>query len=76
MWEKPGGFADELARQFRMDKEQAISHFAKNVRQLPLERIAAAEEVAAVVLFLASDQRSYVTGAEHTVNGGSLKGVS
>jgi NAD(P)-dependent dehydrogenase (short-subunit alcohol dehydrogenase family) len=75
LWEKPGGFAEELARQFRMDKEQAISHFAKNVRQLSLERIGNPKEVASVVLFLASDQASYVTGAEYTVNGGSLKGV-
>jgi NAD(P)-dependent dehydrogenase (short-subunit alcohol dehydrogenase family) len=77
LWEKPGGFAEELARQFEMDKEQAISHFAKNVRQLPLERIGDPKAVASVVLFLASDQASYVTGAEYTVNGGggALKGV-
>ncbi|WAH37562.1 SDR family NAD(P)-dependent oxidoreductase [Alicyclobacillus dauci] len=39
LWEKPGGFAEELARQFEMDKDQAIAHFAKNVRQLPIGRI-------------------------------------
>ncbi|WAH39117.1 hypothetical protein NZD86_03255 [Alicyclobacillus dauci] len=26
-------------------------------------------------MFLASDQASYVTGSEYTVNGGSLRGV-
>ena len=65
----------ELGKQFNMDKEQAIAHFAKNIRQLPLQRIAMPEEIASVVLFLASDQASFVTGAEYTVNGGSLKGM-
>jgi NAD(P)-dependent dehydrogenase (short-subunit alcohol dehydrogenase family) len=75
LWDKPGGFAEELAKQFDMNKDQAIAHFAKNVRQLPLERIANPEEIASVVLFLASEKASFVTGAEYTVNGGSLKGM-
>jgi NAD(P)-dependent dehydrogenase (short-subunit alcohol dehydrogenase family) len=73
LWDKPGGFADNLAQQFGMDKEQAIEHFAKDVRQLPLGRIGLPEEIAAVVLFLASERASFVTGSEYTVNGGSLR---
>ena len=42
-------------------------------RSVPLGRVASSEEVARVVLFLASDESSYVTNAELTVDGGLHK---
>jgi 3alpha(or 20beta)-hydroxysteroid dehydrogenase len=39
---------------------------------VPIGRIAQPDEVSQVVLFLASDEASYVTGAEHIVDGGIL----
>jgi 3alpha(or 20beta)-hydroxysteroid dehydrogenase len=41
------------------------------VRQVPQQRLGTAEEVARVVLFLLSDEASYVTGAEMAVDGGA-----
>jgi 3-oxoacyl-[acyl-carrier protein] reductase len=42
------------------------------VEQIPLQRFGAAEEVAAAVAFLASEQAGYITGSTLTVDGGLM----
>ena len=49
---------------------QAIAHFAKEVRKLPLGKLGDPDDVAGVIAFLASDLAKHVTGADYTVDGG------
>ncbi|QHS23421.1 glucose 1-dehydrogenase [Virgibacillus sp. MSP4-1] len=49
------------------DSKEAIQEFAKYI---PNQRVAKPEEVSNLVLYLASDESSYSTGAEFVVDGG------
>jgi NAD(P)-dependent dehydrogenase (short-subunit alcohol dehydrogenase family) len=76
LWDRPGGFAEALAGQFDLPVEEAVDHFARNVRQLPIGRLADPDEIARMVVVVASDVvSSFVTGADIAVNGGSLKTI-
>lgn len=72
-FESAGGFAEALGKRFNLEKEEAIKYFAREFRKLPTGRVGTPEEVAAVAVLLASDISAQVTGADYTVNGGSLK---
>lgn len=51
--------------------QEAVKELADNVlQQTPMHRFGSADEVAKVALFLASDQSSYLTGTEISVDGG------
>jgi 3-oxoacyl-[acyl-carrier protein] reductase len=45
------------------------------VRDIPLRRLGRPEEIAAVVVFLASEQSSYMTGTCVTADGGGTRGI-
>lgn len=51
-------------------KEEAESLRAEFSRQVPLGRLGTVEEMASAVLFLASDDSSYTTGTDLSVDGG------
>lgn len=46
----------------------------KLIKEIPLARLGTAEDIASAVLFLASDDASYITGTEIHVNGGMYMG--
>jgi NAD(P)-dependent dehydrogenase (short-subunit alcohol dehydrogenase family) len=41
--------------------------------QVPLQRMGRPEEVAALAAFLAGPESSFITGAEHFVDGGQIQ---
>ena len=43
-------------------------------KRLPIPRIGTVDDIAAAVLFLASDEAAYITGAELLIDGGTLAG--
>jgi 3-oxoacyl-[acyl-carrier protein] reductase len=45
------------------------------VQDIPLQRLGRPDEIAAVVVFLASKQSSYMTGTCVTVDGGVTRGI-
>jgi 3alpha(or 20beta)-hydroxysteroid dehydrogenase len=47
---------------------------SKFYQRLPIARIGTPEDIANLVLFLASDESSYCTGAEFVIDGGSNAG--
>ncbi|HEX6087626.1 MAG TPA: SDR family NAD(P)-dependent oxidoreductase [Thermoanaerobaculia bacterium] len=60
------GFVDtEIAR------EELERHYDEIVAQIPLRRVGTVDDVAAVVLFLASPMAAYLNGVTVDVNGGS-----
>jgi acetoacetyl-CoA reductase len=42
----------------------------KIIPQIPLGRLGAPEEVAGLIIYLASDEAAFVTGANISINGG------
>lgn len=65
----PGIVETSLAKQIRKDSPQ---YFEELVLQAPMRRVCQPEEVASVVLFLASEESSYMTGQSLSVDGGTV----
>ena len=55
------------------DREERMRAITRDV---PLDRFGTADEVAQAVLWLASDESTYTTGAELVLDGGLLAGSS
>jgi NAD(P)-dependent dehydrogenase (short-subunit alcohol dehydrogenase family) len=68
-WLAPGGLADQQAARTEKSREEVLEAVAKG---RPLGRLAGPEEVAAVIVFLCSNQSSYVTGAAWSADGGTV----
>ncbi|NMO14353.1 glucose 1-dehydrogenase [Pyxidicoccus fallax] len=66
----PGAIHTPIGARMDSPREVLMDYGAKMMARIPMKRLGAAEEVARAALFLASDESSYVLGAELTVDGG------
>ena len=66
----PGPIDTPLHQTIGANNPEVMKRAAAMVAQVPVGRIGQPEEVAAAVTFLASDQASFITGVELSVDGG------
>ncbi len=66
----PGNIDTDIMRSAGLTQEQVDGVVAHILTQVPMGRSGTTDEIAGPALFLASDESSYVTGIELTVDGG------
>jgi NAD(P)-dependent dehydrogenase (short-subunit alcohol dehydrogenase family) len=66
----PGVVVTQVHRRGGMSEEKYADFLEHSKTTHPLGRVGAAEEVAELILFLASDRASWITGATYSIDGG------
>jgi 3-oxoacyl-[acyl-carrier protein] reductase len=69
LWLEDGGLADQAAAAQGVSRDEALE---KARGKIPLGRFGTEDEIAAVIVFLCSEQASNVTGAAWSVDGGAV----
>jgi len=68
----PGSVATPGTNFGKADSPDAQKYIDEFLAKIPMHRMADADEIGKVALFLASDLSSYMTGSQIVVDGGSL----
>ena len=71
MWMEPGGLLDQAKQLSGADTREQAREAVGASR--PIGRLAESDEIAAAIVFLASERASYVAGAAWSVDGGTVQ---
>ncbi len=66
----PGVVVTEVHKRGGMSEEKYAAFLEHSKTTHPLGRVGAAEEIAELILFLASDRAAWITGATYSIDGG------
>jgi NAD(P)-dependent dehydrogenase (short-subunit alcohol dehydrogenase family) len=66
----PGAISTGILGKMGLDEKTIAEAFSAVAAQIPTGRIGTSEEIASTVLFLASDESSYINGVDLVVDGG------
>ena len=70
----PGGTDTNMVREWFEDRGDAKAEENIWVEGTPVGRLGLPEEIAGLILFLASDEAGFITGAEYVIDGGKTAG--
>jgi len=73
LWTAPGGLGDQLGGAMGTDLDGAMQAVADGLGGIKLGRLGTAEEIAHLVLFLASPAAAWMTGSDVVIDGGLVK---
>ncbi|MGW1895463.1 oxidoreductase [Streptomyces sp. NPDC002004] len=74
-WTDPGGFADAVAAESGRTAEEALDEVVPRQMGISTGRISNPEEIADLVVLLASPRAGNITGAEFVIDGGQVKTI-
>ncbi len=73
LWTGPGGLGEQLGSAMGTDLDGAMKAMADGLGGIRLGRFGTAEEIAHLVVFLASPAASWITGSDVVIDGGLVK---